>query len=159
MTGVQTCALPICRELNLSSDVDLIFAYAEPGETLGPSKISNQEFFVKLGQILIAILEEPTADGIVYRTDMRLRPNGDSGPLVLSYDAMDHYYLTHGRDWERYALIKARPVAGDRLGGNQLLETLRPFVYRKYLDFGAIEAIRSMKALIENRSASCREGV
>ena len=137
------------RELNLSSDVDLIFAYAEPGETLGPSKISNQEFFVKLGQILIAILEEPTADGIVYRTDMRLRPNGDSGPLVLSYDAMDHYYLTHGRDWERYALIKARPVAGDRLGGNQLLETLRPFVYRKYLDFGAIEAIRSMKALIE----------
>ena len=137
------------RELNLSSDVDLIFAYAEPGETLGPSKISNQEFFIKLGQVLIAILEEPTADGIVYRTDMRLRPNGDSGPLVLSYDAMDHYYLTHGRDWERYALIKARPVAGDCLGGTQLLKTLRPFIYRKYLDFGAIDAIRSMKALIE----------
>ena len=80
---------------------------------------------------------------------MRLRPNGDSGPLALSFDAMDHYFLTHGRDWERYALIKARPVAGDIEAGKALLETLSPFIYRKYLDFGAFDSIRSMKNLIE----------
>lgn len=141
------------RELNMSSDVDLVFAFRESGYTDGTKRISNHEFFVKVGQVLIAILEEPTAQGIVFRTDMRLRPNGDSGPLALSFDAMDHYFLTHGRDWERYALIKARPVAGDTLAGNELLNGLRPFVYRKYLDFGAFEAIRAMKTLIEHELA------
>ncbi|MBT6785835.1 MAG: bifunctional [glutamate--ammonia ligase]-adenylyl-L-tyrosine phosphorylase/[glutamate--ammonia-ligase] adenylyltransferase, partial [Acidiferrobacteraceae bacterium] len=139
------------QELNLSSDVDLVFVYRESGQTDGPKSISNHEFFIKVGQILIAILESPSAAGIVFRTDMRLRPNGDSGPLALSFDAMDHYFVTHGRDWERYALIKARPVAGDVGAGVTLLDNLRPFVYRKYLDFGAFEAIRKMKALIERQ--------
>jgi glutamate-ammonia-ligase adenylyltransferase len=139
------------RELNLSSDIDLVFAYSEAGDTCGPQPISNHEFFLKVGQRLIALLEAQTADGIVFRTDMRLRPNGDSGPLALSFDAIDHYYLTHGRDWERYALIKARPVAGDIAAGERLLTNLKPFVYRKYLDFGAFEAIRSMKSLIERQ--------
>ena len=137
------------RELNFSSDVDLLFAYPEPGMTSGPKAISNQEFFIKVGRHLIRILDEITADGFVFRTDMRLRPNGDSGPLALSFDAISHYYLTHGREWERYALIKARPVAGDIEDGRDLLEILRPFVYRKYLDFGAFEALRSMKHRIE----------
>ena len=137
------------RELNFSSDVDLLFAYPEPGMTSGSKAISNQEFFIKVGRHLIRILDEITADGFVFRTDMRLRPNGDSGPLALSFDAIGHYYLTHGREWERYALIKARPVAGDIEDGCDLLEILRPFVYRKYLDFGAFEALRSMKHRIE----------
>jgi glutamate-ammonia-ligase adenylyltransferase len=137
------------RELNFSSDIDLLFAYPEPGMTNGPKVISNQEFFIKVGQHLIRILDQITADGFVFRTDMRLRPNGDSGPLALSFDAIDHYYLTHGREWERYALIKARPVAGDIKDGRDLLEILRPFVYRKYLDFGAFEALRSMKQRIK----------
>ena len=137
------------RELNMSSDVDLVFAYRENGVTDGIRTISNHEFFIKLGQALIDILQTPTHEGIVFRVDMRLRPNGDSGPLALSFDAMDHYFLTHGRDWERYALIKARPVAGDVVAGHDLLASLRPFVYRKYLDFGAFESIRTMKTLIE----------
>ncbi len=136
-------------ELNFSSDIDLIFAYAEDGETRSDRPITNHEFFTKLGRQLIRALEHITEDGLVFRVDMRLRPNGDSGPLVLSFDATEHYYQTHGRDWERYALIKARVIAGDLEGGERLLDHLRPFVYRKYLDFGAFEAIRSMKGLIE----------
>ncbi len=141
------------RELNMSSDVDLIFAFRESGSTDGTKSISNHEFFIKVGQRLIDLLQRQTAEGIVFRVDMRLRPNGDSGPLALSFDAIDHYYLTHGRDWERYALIKARPVAGDLDAGQTLLAGIRPFIYRKYLDFGAIEAIRNMKSLIEQELA------
>jgi glutamate-ammonia-ligase adenylyltransferase len=137
------------RELNFSSDIDLIFAYAEDGQTDGERPISNHEFFVRLGRRLIKIIGETTEDGFVFRVDMRLRPNGDSGPLSLSFAAMEHYYQVHGREWERYALIKARPVAGDQAAGRELLETLRPFVYRKYLDFGAVESLREMKALIQ----------
>jgi glutamate-ammonia-ligase adenylyltransferase len=136
------------RELNFSSDVDLMFAYPEEGETAGPKRISHHEFFVRLGQTLINALHEATADGFVFRVDMRLRPNGASGPLALSFDAMEHYYQTHGREWERYALIKTRPVAGDREAGAELLASLKPFVFRKYLDYGTIEAIRAMKAMI-----------
>ena len=136
-------------ELNLSSDVDLIFCFRENGITNGAKSISNHEYFVKTGQVLIDILSNPSPEGIVFRVDMRLRPNGDSGPLALSFDAIDHYFLTHGRDWERYALIKARPIAGDLSAGKDLLETLRPFIYRKYLDFSAFDSIRKMKTLIE----------
>ncbi|MFL6655903.1 MAG: bifunctional [glutamate--ammonia ligase]-adenylyl-L-tyrosine phosphorylase/[glutamate--ammonia-ligase] adenylyltransferase [Sulfurifustis sp.] len=136
------------RELNFSSDVDLMFAYPEDGETSGPKKISHQEFYVRLGQALINTLSESTADGFVFRVDMRLRPNGASGPLALSFDAMEHYYQTHGREWERYAFIKARVCAGDREAGASLLARLRPFVYRRYIDFGALAAIREMKELI-----------
>ncbi len=136
-------------ELNFSSDIDLIFAYPEEGETEGASALSNHEFFIRLGQALIGALNENTADGFVFRVDMRLRPNGASGPLALSFDAMEHYYQVHGREWERYALIKARAVAGERAAGRELLARLKPFVFRKYLDYGTLEAIRSMKAMIE----------
>jgi glutamate-ammonia-ligase adenylyltransferase len=137
------------RELNFSSDIDLMFAYAEEGEPAGGRAQSNHEFFVRLGQQLIAVLGEATAEGFVFRVDMRLRPNGTSGPLALSFDAMEQYYQTHGREWERYALIKARVAAGDREAGRELLARLKPFVFRKYLDYGAFEAMRAMKQMIE----------
>jgi glutamate-ammonia-ligase adenylyltransferase len=138
-------------ELNFSSDIDLIFAYSESGETDHPKAISNHEFFLKLARQLITILESTTVDGIVFRVDMRLRPNGQSGPLALSFDAMEHYYQTHGRDWERYALIKARVIDGDDEPGRELLARLQPFIYRRYLDYGAFEAVRSMKEMISRQ--------
>jgi len=140
-------------ELNFSSDIDLIFAYPEEGETAGAQVLSNHEFFIRLGQSLIGALHENTADGFVFRVDMRLRPNGASGPLALSFDAMEHYYQTHGREWERYALIKARVIAGDHIASKELLARLKPFVFRKYLDYGTLDAIRSMKAMIEREVA------
>ncbi|MBC3210031.1 bifunctional [glutamate--ammonia ligase]-adenylyl-L-tyrosine phosphorylase/[glutamate--ammonia-ligase] adenylyltransferase [Pseudomonas sp. SWRI111] len=137
-------------ELNLSSDIDLIFAYPEGGETVGVKRsLDNQEFFIRLGQRLIKALDPMTVDGFVFRVDMRLRPYGSSGALVLSFNALEQYYQDQGRDWERYAMIKARVVAGDQVAGAQLLEMLRPFVYRRYLDFSAIEALRTMKQLIQ----------
>jgi glutamate-ammonia-ligase adenylyltransferase len=137
------------RELNYSSDVDLIFAYSEDGELDGPRALSHHEYFTRLCRGLIAALNDPTEDGIVFRVDMRLRPNGASGPLALSFDAMEHYYQAHGREWERYAMIKARPVAGDAAAGAALMARLQPFVFRKYLDYGAIEEIRRLKTMIE----------
>jgi glutamate-ammonia-ligase adenylyltransferase len=136
------------RELNLSSDIDLIFVYPEAGETDGDKSISNQEFFTRLSQHLIRSLDANTADGFVFRVDMRLRPYGESGALVLNFDAMEEYYQDQGRDWERYAMVKAHVVAGDAEKGRQLLELLRPFTYRRYIDFSAIESLRSMKAMI-----------
>ncbi len=137
-------------ELNLSSDIDLIFAYPEGGETQGVKRaLDNQEFFIRLGQKLIKALDPITVDGFVFRVDMRLRPYGSAGALVLSFNALEQYYQDQGRDWERYAMIKARVVAGDQLAGAQLLDMLRPFVYRRYLDFSAIEALRTMKQLIQ----------
>ncbi|MDO7927314.1 bifunctional [glutamate--ammonia ligase]-adenylyl-L-tyrosine phosphorylase/[glutamate--ammonia-ligase] adenylyltransferase [Pseudomonas sp. KFB-139] len=137
-------------ELNLSSDIDLIFAYPEGGETVGAKRaLDNQEFFIRLGQRLIKALDPVTVDGFVFRVDMRLRPYGSSGALVLSFNALEQYYQDQGRDWERYAMIKARVVGGDQVAGEQLLQMLRPFVYRRYLDFSAIEALRTMKQLIQ----------
>ncbi|SDG58973.1 glutamate-ammonia-ligase adenylyltransferase [Pseudomonas benzenivorans] len=138
------------HELNLSSDIDLIFGYPEGGETEGVKRpLDNQEFFIRLGQRLIKALDAITVDGFVFRTDMRLRPYGSSGSLVFSFNALEQYYQDQGRDWERYAMIKARVVGGDPVAGAQLLEMLRPFVYRRYLDFSAIEALRGMKQLIQ----------
>jgi glutamate-ammonia-ligase adenylyltransferase len=138
------------HELNLSSDIDLIFGYPEGGETEGVKRpLDNQEFFIRLGQKLIKALDVITVDGFVFRTDMRLRPYGSSGSLVFSFNALEQYYQDQGRDWERYAMIKARVVGGDQVAGAQLLEMLRPFVYRRYLDFSAIEALRAMKQLIQ----------
>jgi [glutamine synthetase] adenylyltransferase / [glutamine synthetase]-adenylyl-L-tyrosine phosphorylase len=138
------------QELNFSSDIDLILCYPAEGETRGgPGTLSNQAFFERQGQRLIRALSEVTADGFVFRVDMRLRPFGDAGPLVMSFDALERYYEVHGRDWERYALIKARPAAGDAAAGQRLLARLLPFVYRRYLDFGAIGALREMKRLID----------
>ncbi|MDZ7751664.1 MAG: bifunctional [glutamate--ammonia ligase]-adenylyl-L-tyrosine phosphorylase/[glutamate--ammonia-ligase] adenylyltransferase [Gammaproteobacteria bacterium] len=137
-------------ELNFSSDIDLIFAFPRDGETVGGRRaISHQEFFIRLGQRLIHVLTTPTPDGFVFRVDMRLRPFGASGPLAVSFDAMEEYYQNHGRDWERYAWIKARPVAGDAAAREQLMAALRPFVYRRYLDYGAYQALRDMKALVD----------
>ncbi len=137
-------------ELNFSSDIDLIFAFGSDGETVGGRRrVSHQEFFIRLGQRLIHALTTPTPDGIVFRVDMRLRPFGASGPLVVSFDAMEEYYQGHGRDWERYAWIKARPIAGEAAAREQLMTALRPFVYRRYLDYGAYQALRDMKALVD----------
>ncbi|WP_339906881.1 bifunctional [glutamate--ammonia ligase]-adenylyl-L-tyrosine phosphorylase/[glutamate--ammonia-ligase] adenylyltransferase [Pseudomonas guineae] len=138
------------HELNLSSDIDLIFGFPEGGETEGVKRpLDNQEFFIRLGQKLIKALDVITVDGFVFRTDMRLRPYGSSGSLVFSFNALEQYYQDQGRDWERYAMIKARVVGGDQAAGAQLLGMLRPFVYRRYLDFSAIEALRAMKQLIQ----------
>ena len=138
------------HELNLTSDIDLIFGYPEGGETEGVKRpLDNQEFFIRLGQKLIKALDAITVDGFVFRTDMRLRPYGSSGALVFSFNALEQYYQDQGRDWERYAMIKARVVGGDQKAGAELLEMLRPFVYRRYLDFSAIEALRAMKLLIQ----------
>ena len=133
------------RELNLSSDIDLIFGYPEPGQTT--EGLSNQRFFMGVGQRLIEALHKVTEDGFVFRVDMRLRPYGKSGALVTHSGAMEQYYEAEGRNWERFAFIKARACAGDLAAGNAFLESIRPFVYRRYLDFGAIEAVREMKAL------------
>ena len=136
-------------ELNVSSDIDLIFAFAEEGEVShGGKTLTHGEFFTRLARSLINALDRQTEDGFVFRVDMRLRPFGDSGALVSSFAAMENYYQIHGREWERYALIKARVVAGDRPAGEQLMALLRPFVYRRYIDFGAFESLREMKALI-----------
>jgi glutamate-ammonia-ligase adenylyltransferase len=138
------------RELNYSSDVDLIFSYAGEGETRdGPRTISHQEYFIRLGQRLIAAIDRVTADGFVFRVDMRLRPFGEASALAISFEAMEDYYQVHGREWERYAMIKARAVAGDVAAGERLLQELKPFVYRRYVDFGAFESLREMKAMIE----------
>lgn len=148
------------RELNVSSDVDYIFIYPEDGETAGPKKIDNFDFFNRLGKRLIAALGEVTGDGQVFRVDMRLRPNGDSGPLVCSLDALENYFITQGREWERYAWIKARVMnTGANAAGHQaewmaaLGKVSRPFVFRKYLDFGAINAMRDLHAQIRREVA------
>ncbi|MDO4430268.1 MAG: bifunctional [glutamate--ammonia ligase]-adenylyl-L-tyrosine phosphorylase/[glutamate--ammonia-ligase] adenylyltransferase [Lonepinella koalarum] len=139
-------------ELNFSSDIDLIFTYPSQGETLGGYRpVDNQKFFTRLGQRLINALDQLTADGFVYRTDMRLRPFGDSGALALSFTAMENYYQEQGRDWERYAMIKGRVLGAHEEDPNVdlLRKLLRPFVYRRYIDFSVIQSLREMKGKIE----------
>lgn len=136
-------------ELNFSSDIDLIFAYPEKGYTKGGEKtISNDEFFLRLCRRMISVIGSSTPEGFVFRVDMRLRPDGENGPLVMSFDNMEEYYQHFGQEWERYAWIKARVVAGDKEAGDTLLNRLKPFVYRRYLDFGAFESLRDMKQKI-----------
>ncbi len=139
------------RELNVSSDIDLIFVYPEDGDTDGARQVSNFEFFTRLGKALGNALADITADGQVFRVDLRLRPNGDSGPLVCSFDMLENYFVTQGREWERYAWIKARPLTGDRW--EELEAIRRPFVFRKYLDFGTINAMRDLHAQIRREVA------
>ena len=142
-------------ELNFSSDIDLLFIYECEGVTRGGRKdILHQEYFDRLGRELIALLNEKTADGFVFRVDMRLRPFGDSGPLTSNLAAIEHYYTVHGRDWERYALIKARALCGDQACRTALDTLIRPFVFRRYLDYGALDALREMKALIDSEASS-----
>lgn len=135
-------------ELNYSSDIDLIFAYAEDGVLPDRKETTYGEFFTKLCRNLIKVLDEITVDGFVFRTDIRLRPYGDSGPIIMTFDGMENYYQTQAREWERYAMIKVRQVAGDFKVGAQLMAMFRPFVYRRYLDYGAFEELRSLKAQI-----------
>ena len=138
------------RELNFSSDIDLIFCYTASGTSDGEGALSNEEFFSKQVQVFTRLLSARTEDGFVFRTDWMLRPFGSAGPPASSFGAMEEYYQTHGREWERYALIKARPLAGDLAAGQRLLKALRPFVYRRYLDFNAIGNLRELKRKIED---------
>ncbi len=135
-------------ELNFSSDIDLILAYPESGRSDGPRPLENEDYFVRMARLVVRLLAEPGPHGIVARVDLRLRPFGRSGRLALPFAAMEQYYQREGRDWERYAWIKAAPVAGDLDAGERLLEILRPFVYRKYMDYGAFAGLRKLKALI-----------
>ena len=139
------------RELNFSSDVDVIFAYTGAGESDGEKPLTNQQYFVKLGQKVVASLDARSEHGFVFRVDLRLRPFGEKSPLSHSLASLEEYYEAHGREWERYAWIKARVVAGDFATGKQLIKTLQPFVYHRYLDFGAVAALREMKAQIDEQ--------
>ncbi len=138
-------------ELNVSSDIDLIYLYPEEGDTDGDKPISNHEFFIRLGRKLTAALSENTADGYVFRVDLRLRPWGDSGPLAMSFAMLEDYLVAQGRPWERYAWIKARPLTGTR--HDELMQIVRSFVFRKYLDFGAFAAIRDLHVQIRREVA------
>lgn len=135
-------------ELNFSSDIDIILAFPEPGKTDGAAPISCEEFFTRLSRQLIRVIGTTTADGFVFRVDPRLRPFGDNGPMVMSFDAMEDYYQSQGREWERYAWIKARMITGHPSQTSDLKQRLKPFVYRRYLDYGAIDSLREMKAMI-----------
>jgi glutamate-ammonia-ligase adenylyltransferase len=129
------------RELNFSSDVDLIFTYPRGGRTRGvESSLTNDDFFSRLCRRLIKVIGHPTAEGLVFRVDLRLRPFGESGPLVMDFGGLEQYYQLQGREWERYALIKARSVAGDKAAGKVLLGQLHPFVYRRYLDYSVFDS-------------------
>jgi glutamate-ammonia-ligase adenylyltransferase len=153
------------RELNVSSDIDLIFLYDEDGETQGgPRSLSNHEYFIRLGRRLITLLSEVTADGYVFRVDMRLRPNGDAGPLVCSFGMLEEYLVVQGREWERYAWIKGRVVSAcdtphaERVA-SMLSRLTTPFVFRRYLDYGVIAAIRSLHAQIRAEAAKRSGGL
>ncbi|MCF7522117.1 bifunctional [glutamate--ammonia ligase]-adenylyl-L-tyrosine phosphorylase/[glutamate--ammonia-ligase] adenylyltransferase [Neisseria sp. ZJ106] len=141
-------------ELNVSSDIDLIFVYPEAGATDGRREKDNQTFFTKVGQKLIALLNDMTADGQVFRVDMRLRPDGDSGPLVLSETALEQYLIQQGREWERYAWCKGRVITPYPNGIEALV---RPFVFRKYLDYNAYDAMRGLHRQI--RSEVSKKGM
>jgi glutamate-ammonia-ligase adenylyltransferase len=141
-------------ELNYSSDIDLIFLYDEDGRTLGPRVVSCAEFFARMGTEIVRLLAEHTSLGMAYRVDMRLRPDGEQGALARSLDATLGYYITRGRTWERQALIKCRPVAGDLELGKTFVQAITPFVYRRYLGASEISEIKSLKRRIEQRTVS-----
>lgn len=140
-------------ELNLSSDIDVLFCFPAPGRCSGPRAVSAEEFFARFSRAVIASLGEVRPSGFCFRVDTRLRPFGQAGPIACSFAALEQYYQREGRNWERYALVKARPVAGDPGAGARLLDSLRPFIYRRYIDFGAIESLREMQALIRTETA------
>ena len=135
------------EELNVSSDIDLIFAYPEEGDTDGKESISNQSFFIKLGKKIISSINDITEDGFVFRVDMQLRPFGSEGQLACSYQMLEDYYQKYGREWERYAWVKGRVIVGPH---EELHKIIDPFVYRKYLDYGALNSMRDLKAQIQN---------
>jgi glutamate-ammonia-ligase adenylyltransferase len=136
-------------ELNFSSDIDLVLLFPEHGDTDGARSIANEEFFTRLGQEVVRLLKTPTHDGFVFRVDLRLRPFGDSGAIVSSFASFEDYLQRHGRDWERYAYVKARPITARELYADLYANVIRPFVYRRYIDYGVFESLREMKTLIE----------
>lgn len=143
------------EELNFSSDIDLIYCYAESGElTAGKKQLDYSDFFSRLAKKLTRVLSDVTVDGFVYRVDTRLRPFGASGPWVMSFAGLENYYYTQAREWERYAMVKARVIAGDADMGELLMETLNRFVYRRYLDYGAFEELRRIKYKIKEKLAA-----
>ena len=137
------------RELNFSSDIDLICSYHSDGELSGYGQLSYQEYFSRVVRLLSQLLGESTGDGFVYRVDLRLRPWGDSGPVTLSHSALEHYYQLHGREWEQYAMVKARVISGTEASRQSLASLLRPFVYRKYLDYRVFDGLATLKAKID----------
>ena len=136
------------EELNFSSDVDLVMLYPQGGDTVGATPLPLEEYYIRQAQLLIRLLDAVTADGFVFRVDMRLRPFGESGPLATSFAFFEHYLETQGRDWERYAYVKARAMTQVQQFETLRKQVLRPFVFRRYLDFGVFEALREMKSLI-----------
>ena len=140
-------------ELNASSDIDLIFVFPEDGETTGPRKIDNRDFFARVGKRLINSINDITADGYVFRVDMRLRPYGDEGPMASSFAMLEEYFYTQAREWERYAWIKGRALTGDPARITELEQLRLPFVFRKYLDFGAFAAMRDLHVQIRREVA------
>ncbi|MEO6748411.1 MAG: bifunctional [glutamate--ammonia ligase]-adenylyl-L-tyrosine phosphorylase/[glutamate--ammonia-ligase] adenylyltransferase, partial [Casimicrobiaceae bacterium] len=143
-------------ELNVSSDIDLVFVYPDEGETDGPRPIANREFFDRLGRRVIGALNDVSADGFVFRVDMRLRPYGDSGPLTIPFTALEQYLVTQGRTWERYAWLKARVLSGERR--DELEALVAPFVYRKYLDFDAYDGLRDVHRQIREQALRASHG-
>ena len=139
-------------ELNFSSDVDIVFAYAGNADYTQDQQAKASSFYLKLVQLLIKVLSEQTQDGFVFRIDTRLRPFGNAGALVPSLTAIDQYFQTTGRDWERYAWIRARAVAGDTDTGEQFLQDVSPFVYRRYHDYGVMQSLREMKAMVDQKA-------
>ena len=142
------------RELNFSSDIDLICAYPGDGELSGYGQLSHQEFFTRQVRLMSQMLADNTADGFVYRVDLRLRPWGESGPVVLSHAAMEHYYQLHGREWEQYAMVKARVICGSDSDRRQLSSMIKPFVYRKYHDYRVFEGLAALKDKIDAQAKS-----
>jgi glutamate-ammonia-ligase adenylyltransferase len=142
------------RELNFSSDIDLICSYDSDGELTGYGQLSYQEYFSRVVRLLNQLLGETTADGFVYRVDLRLRPWGESGPIVLSHSALEHYYQLHGREWEQYAMVKARIISGSDASRESLANLLKPFVYRKYLDYRVFDGLATLKAKIDAQAKS-----
>jgi len=152
------------RELNVSSDIDLIYVYNADGETdgneQGARRISNHDYFTKVVKRLFALVGETTEHGFVFRVDLALRPNGNSGPSVVSLDALEEYFLVQGREWERFAWLKSRVVApaSGKSAALALRDTIIPFVYRRYLDYGVFEALRGLHQQIRNHSAKRSAG-
>jgi glutamate-ammonia-ligase adenylyltransferase len=137
-------------ELNLSSDIDIIFCYGQSGNCDGQRGMANDLFFTRQARAVISSLSELTGDGFCFRVDTRLRPFGSSGPLTSSLAALEQYYQREGRDWERYALIKARPVAGDLAAGEAFIENIRPFVYRRYIDYSSVDSLQEMHSNVQD---------
>ena len=156
--GAGFCALAMgklgARELNFSSDIDLIYVYAADGTTAGEEPVTHFAYYARLAELVTESISKVTEDGFVFRVDLNLRPDGRSGPIVNSVHAAELYYQTFGRSWERNALVKARPGAGDLAVGDELLSQLEPFIWRRSVDLDVIHEIQAMKARIDARAGA-----